>query len=481
MSLDCSTDFIRTRVLCLVPPTGKYVREDRCQTPIGKLKTISLRPPIDLMYAAGSFDAVNCQVKFVDYAAEDLAWSDVDKDIREFEPRIILISATTLSVEADLYVVALAKSINQKICVGAIGAYFNKLDLVTLTKAKDLDFVLRGEYEHACSELGKELPMSEILGLTWRDENGEIHRNPERPFENELDLLPWPARHLTNNSLYTRPDTGEIQTTIVTNRGCPYHCIYCLANQVAGSKNRYRSVASVIEEVRYNVTTLGITSFLFRSELFTQNERWVIDLCDAIKESNLKISWACNSRVDSVSAPMLKAMKDSGCWIIAYGVESGDQKTLDLVQKKAKVADSFQAVRLTREAGIRSSVYLMIGLPWDTEALIEQQAEFAIKLDPDFLEVFYPYPFPGTPLHTLAVQEGLLKENELPKVAYAEPAIPGLYLSIEQLRDLRKRVLRKYYLRPRVVARTLSNVGSTKEFFRYLRAGAGQFSSLFTD
>lgn len=467
------------KAFCLVPPTGKFVREDRCQTPIGKLKTISLRPPIDLMYAAGSFDAAGCEVRLVDYAAEDLAWSDVEEDLKQFSPDIIVISATTLSVNQDLYVATLAKRILPQVKVGAIGAYFNTLDIDTLERSNELDFVLRGEYEHACFELGSNKEFHEILGLTWKNNSDKIVRNPERPYEANLDLISWPARDLTNNSLYTRPDTGEVQTTIVTNRGCPFSCIYCLANQVAGTRNRYRSTENVLKEVRHCVEELGITNFLFRSELFTQNERWVLELCQALVESELEISWACNARVDSVTPKMLQAMKKAGCWIIAYGVESGDQETLDKIQKRAKVEESFKAIKMTREAGIRSSVYLMIGLPWDTQELIDKQAEFAVKLDPDFLEVFYPYPFPGTPIHKLAIEQGLLKDGELPIVAYAEPAIPGLYLSIEQLKEMRKKILRRYYLRPKIVARTLRNVGSTREFVNYVRAGAGQLSSLF--
>lgn len=466
------------RVLCVVPPTGKFVREDRCQTPIGKLKTISLRPPIDLLYAAGGFEAAGCQVKFVDYSAEERGWEAYKEDLLKFSPHDVLVSATTLSVSEDLQAVALAKEILSKVRTGAMSTYFQTLDRSTLLTHRELDYVLRGEYESACVELGEGKGLGDILGLSWRTASGEVIRNPDRPFEQNLDCLPLPARHLAKNELYIRPDTGQPQTTIVTNRGCPFTCIYCLANQVAGKRNRYRSVSDVIAEIRNCIETLGIRNFLFRSELFTQNGAWVKKLCEAIVDSNLKISWACNSRVDCVDPTLLQAMKRAGCWIIAYGVESGDQATLDKIEKRAKVEDAFAAVRMTREAGIRSSVYLMIGLPWDTEELIEKQAQFARELDPDFLEVFYPYPFPGTPLHSFAIEHGLLAEGELPRVAYAEPAIPGLYLGIEQLKNLRSRVLRDYYLRPKIVARTLRNAKSPKELWNYIRTGTNQLTAL---
>ena len=463
------------RFLCAVPPTGKFVREDRCQTPIKKLKTISLRPPIDILYCAGSIEAAGCPVLFRDYSAEDVGWDIFLADLVHFAPTDLILSITTLSLEKDVQAARLAKQHSSEIRTMAIGAHFNTLDIATLERFPVLDVVLRGEYEHACRELAQNVDESHILGATFR-RNGEIVRNEPRPFEENLDAIPFPARHLANNSLYTRPDTGAIQTSIVTNRGCPFHCTYCLANQVAGTRNRYRSVENVMSEIRYCVETLGIKNFLFRSELFTQNKRWVIDLCRAIIASGLDISWACNSRVDTITPELLEWMHRAGCWIMAFGVESGEQATLDRVGKRAKVEDALTAVQMSRTAGIRSSVYLLIGLPWDDASTIDKQIAFAKRLDPDFLEIFYPYPFPGTALQQEAVQLGLIAPHEIPTVAYADPAMPTLHLTKDQLVYHRTRALRQFYLRPRTILRTVSRLRSIPEGLRYLRAG---FEQLF--
>jgi radical SAM superfamily enzyme YgiQ (UPF0313 family) len=167
-------------------------------------------------------------------------------------------------------------------------------------------------------------------------------------------------------------------------------------------------------------------------------------------------------------------MKRAGCWVIAFGVESGDQATLDRVNKRAKVEDAFKAVSLARAAQIRSSVYLLVGLPSDDRGSIDAQIGFVKALDPDFLEVFYPYPFPGTQLQREAIELGLLREGEIPDVAYADPAMPTLYLSKEELRRQRTRVLRSFYLRPRVVVRTIRAIRSYREGRNYLLAGLGQ-------
>ncbi|OPZ04500.1 MAG: coproporphyrinogen III oxidase [candidate division BRC1 bacterium ADurb.BinA292] len=465
------------RVFCIVPPTGRYIREDRCQTPIEKMKTIALRPPIDLMYAAGSFEAAGAEVRLTDYPGEQWGWDRLEQDLREFQPDAILLSITTPSLDQDMEAAALAKRVDPKIVTMAKGAHFNTRDVQTLEQYAALDVVFRGEYEQTCAELARGAAPASILGITWRDTDGAVQRNGDRPFTDDLDAIPFPARHLTHNELYIRPDTMEVQTTIITNRGCPFHCIYCLANQVSGTKNRYRSVENVVAEIRQCVERHGIRNFLFRSDLFTQNKKWVIELCQAIIEAGLDIQWASNSRVDTVNPEVLGWMRKAGCWIIALGVESGDQETLDRIQKKATVAQAFQAVRWIREAGIKSSVYLLMGLPWDTPETIERQMAFARELDPDILEIFYPYPFPGTALYDLCVKQGLIREGEIPRDAYSDPATGGLYMSVDDFKRLRKQAIRDFYLRPSKIIRTLRGAPTLGEKINYIKAGVRELFS----
>ena len=466
------------KVLGVVPPTGKYIREDRCQTPIKKLKTVALRPPIDLMYALAGFEAAGCACRLIDYPGEEQGWEALRRDVEAFAPHTLLISVTTPTLKEDLRAAALAKTVNPSILTVAKGAHFNTLDVATLERFPDLDLVLRGEYEETCMELGAGRPPAEVAGLAWRAPDGRIVRNPDRPLPADLDRLPFPARGLANNALYCRPDTGELQTTIVTNRGCPFHCIYCLANQVSGVRNRYRSVENVLGEIKECVERFGIRNFLFRSDLFTQNKKWVIRLCQAILDARLRIAWACNSRVDTITPEAAQWMKRAGCWIVAFGVESGDQAMLDRMDKAAKVETSFEAIEVCRRAGLRSSVYLLIGLPWDSPETIEAQMAYARRLDPDILEYFYVYPFPGTPLYDACVEQGLLQPGEVPREAYDGPAMPSLHLSVEELKSWRRRALRDFYLRPSKILRTLAAARTPRQMTNYLRAGWGQLVDL---
>lgn len=475
------------RVLLLVPPTGLFIREDRCQTPIEELKTVALRPPIELMYTAAMFERGGCECRLRDYPAERLSWDKLAEEIREFQPDLLLISATLPSLESDLQAATLAKEIDPAIITAAKGAHFNIFDRETLTQFRHLDLVLRREYEYACLELAQGKPFNEIAGITFRNENGEIIRNPERPFIENLDELPFPARHLVKNELYVRPDTMEPQTTVVTNRGCPYNCIFCLSGQIAGRKNRMRSVDNIVAELRECLTRFKIRNFLFRSDLFTANRQWVINLCQRLIDEfsssstrTLPIQWSCNSRVDTLDEEMLDWMRRAGCWLIAFGVEKGSNEMLEKINKRTTIEAARRAVAMTKKAGIKSSIYLLFGLPWDTPEVLQQDINFAIELDADFLEIFYVYPFPGTPLYQQAIELGLLQPGEFPTSAYSAPAMPSLYLSREELMKWRRRALRQYYLRPRFIYRTLRRAGSLKAVANYARYGLIQLADLLT-
>src|SRR6185369_2391962 len=398
--------------------------------------------------------------------------------LRTMRPDAVLLSCTTQTVEDDMAIAALVKRVLPSAMTIAKGAHFNVLDVDVMTRHPALDAALREEIEDTCRELGRGAALADVAGLTWRRADGAVVRNPARGFTRELDALPFPARHLARNELYARPDTGEPQTTIITNRGCPHRCIYCLANQVAGLANRYRSVENVLAEIRECVERHGITSFLFRSDLFTQDAAWVRRLCRAILDAGLAISWACNARVDTVDAETLAWMKRAGCWIVAFGVESGDQATLDRLEKNATVAEAHRAVELCRAAGIKSSVYLLMGLPWDTHESITRLIAFACELDPDIVEFFYPYPFPGTPLQRQCVELGLLRPGEIPKQSYAFPAIATTTLGKDELAAYRTAALRAFYVRPRKIARTLLGTRSPRELRNYLRVGWSQLRQL---
>ena len=474
-----------SRTLLIVPPTGLYIREDRCQTPIEKLKTVTARPPIDLLYIAATLESVGIQCQIKDYPVIGGNWETLKQDTTAFRPEMLFLSITTPSLDSDMQACRVAKEVDPKIITVAKGAHFTLLDKDTLEKYSELDMVIRGEYELTAKELVTQSDWRQIAGITYQNRNSKfqipnpkIIRNPDRPFIENLDELPFPARHLIDNRLYIRPDTGESQTTVITNRGCPYPCIFCLSTQVAGLKLRVRTPENIVAELQECVNKHQTRNFLFRADTFTLNKSWIRELCQKIRDANLDISWACNSRVDTIDADRLKAMKDAGCWLIAFGIETGNALMLDKIKKNTSLEQAKTAIQLCKQYKIKTSVYFLIGLPWESKETFAESVRFAKELDPEFIEFFYAYPFPGTEFYDIAVAEKLLSPGEIPKSAYDSPALPSLYLSIEELMQLRAKALRQFYFRPSYIYRTLRNAGSAKQILNYLRYGFKQLADL---
>jgi radical SAM superfamily enzyme YgiQ (UPF0313 family) len=476
LSIVSSTDKVAAtnikRVLLMYPPTGVYMRDDRCQAPVEGMTAQPNRAPLDLAYMAAMLEKHGIECKIADYAAPKSPWEEVERDMVAFRPDMVVVSVTTPTIVQDLAACRIAKKIDPKILTVAKGAHLHAKDDEVLLAYSELDLVIRGESEHAVAEIGAGRPWDEILGLAYR-ENGVTKRNADRPYievEN-LDALPFPARHLLNNDLYRTPDTDEPITMINTGRGCPHKCIYCAVTIASGFRIKVRSPKNIVDELEECVKKHNIRNFFFRADTFTWNEKWVIELCDLIVERGLKIRWGANSRVDTISEKRLEAMKKAGCWIIGFGIESGNQEMLDKMKKRAKVADAEKAVALCKKYGIKSYGLFLIGLPWETKETAEETIEFAKKINPSFLDFNIAYPLPGTEYYRIAQEMGLFEETNLSKGDYARPIVRTQSLSTDELIALRRKALLGYYLRPTYVLNTMKDIRSPRVFLNYAKSG----------
>jgi anaerobic magnesium-protoporphyrin IX monomethyl ester cyclase len=284
-----------------------------------------------------------------------------------------------------------------------------------------------------------------------------------------LDSIPFPSRHLFDNRVYRSPENGEMITVIQASRGCPARCIFCSAPIVAGHKVRMRSPANVAAEVEECVTKFGIKNFLFNADTFTWDKDWVIELCQKLVSMNLGIRWGANSRVDSVDPEMLKWMKQAGCWVVGFGIESGNQEILNKMKKGITLDKIRNAIKLTKAAHLKTHAFYVIGLPWETEETIKDTIRFAKELDTSFFDFNIAYPLPGTELNEIVQQENLLVISDASQASYATSAIRSRSLSPEQLQQYRKSALWQLYLRPLYILRTLFTAGSPRIMVNYLR------------
>ncbi|MBN1385159.1 MAG: radical SAM protein [Elusimicrobia bacterium] len=465
------------KALLINPPSGLYIREDRCQLPVKGLSPTVVRPPMDLAYIASGLKEAGIECKIKDYPAERENWQRFRRDIEKFRPDMLVISVTTPTLKVDMKACDIAKRINPQILVAAKGAHFIVNSAKILEEFSELDIVVRREPERVIPEIAAEKNLKNILGITYRD-NDKIITNPDRPYTQDLNVIPFPDRDLLRNELYIRPDTGEMQATIQTSAGCPVGCIFCLAQPVSGNKIRSRDPKNIVDEIEECVNKYKIRNFFFRADTFTWNKNWVIRICEEILKRKLNIEWVANSRADTLDEELLLYMKRSGCWLVSLGIESGNQDILDKINKGITLEQCRKAVRLCKSSKIKTFLFFIIGFPWDDDKTIEQTINFAKELNGDYYEVHTAVPFPGTELYEIAKENNLLMDSDIIRHDHFKAGMNTFSLSYKEINKFRKHFLLKIYLRPEYIIKTLLQSKSAKAAFKHFCYGVKRLPDL---
>lgn len=454
------------RVLLIYPPSPVINREDRCQQPTKELLVIPPLPPTDLMYLAAIAEQCGYEAMIRDYSQG----GNFEVDLKEFQPDFLVANIATPTFQSDMMAIKLAKDINPSICTIVKGAPFLTYNTNTIYENPFIDYVIIGEAEFTLKEILEGVPDNEILGICYR-ENFQPIKNEKRPFIENLDELPFPARHLVDNSIYRRPDNGKVQAVVKVARGCPFHCFFCLATPVSGAKVRKRSPENIVAELKECVEKYNIRNFLFWSDIFNLDREWTLELCKKIIESGLKITWSSNTRADTMDDEMAKMMYKSGCRLVSIGVESGSQKMLDNIGKKITLDNIRNTVKILKKNKIKIYNYFVIGLPWETEETVEETIKFAIELDSNFISFYTATPLPGTKYFAYAMLNKLVEGNLDFRSAYYEPVVRSESLSKERIFELHKQAVKRFYLRPKFILKTLLSLRSFTEFKNYFIAG----------
>lgn len=457
---------MKKRILLIYPPSPVLNREDRCQQPTKDLIVIPPLPPTDLMYLAAVAEKAGLEAKINDYSQN----GDYEADLKEFNPDYLVVNIATPTLEHDLDVVKKAKEICPNVITIAKGAAFLTLAEKIIKEHNELDFGILGEAENTLKEILEGKPKAEILGLYYK-ENGEVKFTGNRPFIEDLDSLPFPARHLVDNNIYRRPDNNKVQATIKVSRGCPFHCFFCLATPVSGAKVRRRSPENIVAEIKECVEKYNIKNFLFWSDIFNIDKEWTMKLCQTIIDSGLKITWSANTRADTADLEMAEMMYKSGCRLVSIGVESGSQYMLEKMGKKITLNDVRRTVKVFKKAKIRIYNYFVIGLPWETEETVEETIKFAIELNSDFISFYTATPLPGSRFYDYALEHNLFDKETSFENAYYYPAVNTHNLSRERVFELHKSAIKRFYLRPLYILKMLSRIRSFAEIKNYFIAG----------
>lgn len=279
-----------------------------------------------------------------------------------------------------------------------------------IEEAPWIDIVVRGEGEQTLVDLlnswavGRDL--AQVPGIAYR-RNGDITLTAPRPLIRELDELPLPARHLLPLSKYR---ALKAPCTVITSRGCPFGCIFCSAPKMFGRGVRFRNPRAVVDEIEIVNREFGFKQINIVDDTFTVKEEHVQSICEGLMERGLNVKWSVYSRVDTVTPRLLRLMKQAGCSWVCYGLESGSQKILDRIKKRITVAQSKQAVKMAKEAGIDVMVSFLLGLPGENQRTARQSVRLAEELRKEY-GVYYGFhilaPMPGTEVRERAEEYGI--------------------------------------------------------------------------
>ncbi len=362
-------------------------------------------PPLGITYLAAVLEESGFEVSIVDLSISDMNSSEAAAVIASMNPAVVGFSCTTPGFPLAVQVAEKVKqkNVRTKIIFGGPFATFAYHEI--LSNYPWVDLVVRREGEHTLLDLvkhfvrGTSRPLGDIPGIVYR-EDGSLKLTSERPFIENLDILPFPALHLLGDL-----DQYDKKAGVITSRGCPFGCAFCSSAVMWGKKTRFRSVENVISEINTLIKNLSIKEFRFIDDTFTLDRERVLQLCSELEKIRPRLTWRCITRADMVDEEILRAMKRAGCKSVQYGIESANPGTLTLIGKQIFKEEVEKKVDAAKRAGIDVYGSFVIGLPGETREMIEETIEFAESLSLADTQVNIAMPFLGTPLREVLVPQ----------------------------------------------------------------------------
>ncbi len=477
------------KILLFYPPGFMFQRgEDRCQQNIDEGSAQAMRACNDLGYAAAILLEKGYDVMLRDYQTQRDTLDVLYHDMDSYQPDLIMMSITNTTIFDDLKLINELKKRYQPVVV-LKGALFYApeqamLDLLDLSSVDymiggEVDFAIGGIADYALRHQGD---IASVLSILYKDESGVLTQTAFHTWGDNLDVQPFPARQLMNNQLYTRPDTNEPMATIQTARGCPSSCVFCLTPEISGKCVRFRSPQNVMDELTECYEVHGIRNFFFKADTFTINAEWVKEMCNLIINSPLygKIQFTANSRVNPLKKETLELMKKAGCFLVAFGFESGSDEILKKIRKGATVTQNLQAAKWCHEVGLPFWGFFVIGFPWEDKSHIMETKKLIMQAKPDFIEITIALPFYGTPLYETCKENNLLAESVLGSDFFHSSMKGTMHLSVDELMKLRRNILLSFYLRPSYIIKKMGqSIAHPSIFINYCKYGIKLVVNLF--
>lgn len=437
-------------------------------------------PPLGLGSLASVLREKRFEVMILDCEALRLNVKQTVEYILSFQPDYVGITAVTMSIHSAAEVASALKQSNSRLHIVLGGVHLSALPEETIDSFIQFDIGVIGEGELTLVELLNALrnnvDLKSINGIVYRD-NGKIIKTPPRTLIKDLDTLPFPTWDLYPDlKKYYRPSAFGFQKlpciSLITSRGCVGRCSFC-DRGVGGRRYREHSAEYVMEMIRVLYHKYGIRDLVIYDGIFGINRGRLTKLCEMLIKEKLNLVWSCNFRIEMAKLEILHLMRKAGCWGVAYGIESCSQQVLDFLQKDINFEIIANALKWTKEAGIISKGYIMIGTPTETVQSFHKTIESILKIDLDLLTVNSFTPFPGTLDYQRVDKYGRFNRDWRLFNQHNFVFVPN-GLSQEQIGYFIRLITRKFYLRPRILWKYMK-MSLNPFYFKFLFNGLISF------
>jgi len=410
--------------------------------------------PLGIAYIASYLRENGFSVGLIDLRYYGNKWqSIVENVIRRENPKFVGIPCVTPTILEVMKISEIVKRVDPNVRVVWGGPHPSAVPEGSM-KFRYVDMIVIGEGEETFKELISGKKLSQIKGLCYRSKN-KIKINQRRQLIENLDELPWPAYDMLPLERYGNPFLGK-SLIMVTGRGCPYNCAFCSSKVIHQGRYRVRSPRNVVDEIEYLYKKHHVRKLMFVDDTFTAYPKRTTEICNEIIKRGIKIEWACDTRVNSITEELLRTMKRAGCRLVKFGVESGDQKILNIIRKGITLEQVKRAVAFAKRVGLETHGFFIIGHPYDTKKTIKKTIRFAKELKLDYAQFSVMTPLPGTEVLTMAEHNKgirLLTKDWWKFQRYGKPVIELPSMSAKELEHYHKVAYRSFYFSPGYIFR----------------------------
>ncbi len=452
-----------------------YYHQDHMENVEFTSNNFAVLPPMGMLYVSSILKEEGHEVQVVDVKAEKLTKKEAEKKIREFDPDLMgaLIIPYTAAIALDWL-----EYMKDKIDVPLmVGNHAMKQYPMAVMSNEFIDYGITGSALKSVPKLvrhleGEDIDLEDIDNLAFRRDGELIIKLPDKNTE-DLNRLPWPDRESIDNSLYySMASKRSPFTLVITSYGCMFHCDFCDMGNFGYSE---RDPEDVVDEIEYCVEELGINEIDIFDRDFLINRERSRKICELMIERGIDVEWSCRARVDEVDRELLETMKEAGCRLILYGIESGNQEILDREHKGITLEQSRKAVEITKQVGIETLGFFIIGHEGETEEQMEQTIQFAKELPLDYAQFFKLSGKPGAKLYEQITEE--LGYDYFDKLIRREIEThrlprPWTHLTNDEIEEWVLKGYHEFYLRPKYLFKKFLDIASFSEFLRLSKVGS---------